>query len=416
MKILMINHFPLEGSGSGTYTKNLATSLVKKGHEVTIIVPENIVDYPELPGVKIRPVFFTAVGDTVGIKDYNAPEGALPFNIPCFTSHPRSTAVFGDLSEEEMELYKEAFTRAIREEVEAGRPDIIHGQHVWILPSLAVGMEVPIVLTAHGTDLMGCRKWPGLKHYAEEVMEAAQHVISISNDNCELLKEEFPGCDDKIVMMRNGFNSDVFYPDPLEATAEDKVAVLEKYGLKYNGEKIVFFAGKLANFKGVDILLRAASEYEEKEPKTITVLAGDGDEREKLFALKDELGLKTVNFIGNVTQQELRKLYSIADVSLVPSRREPFGLVAIEAMVCGAPVIATNQGGLPDFVNDSVGKLVEPEDAHDLAEGIMEVLSRKADSDEERINWRREISDYANNNYSQDAIIAELENLYSKLR
>lgn len=405
MKILMINHFPLEGSGSGTYTKNLAVSLRKKGHDVTIVMPENRADYPALEGVKLHPVFFTDDGIASGGEAAPAPEGALPFNFPCFTSHPRSVSTFDGLTDEEMEQYKNAFTKAIAEEVETNRPDVIHGQHVWILPSLAVDMGVPLVLTAHGTDLMGVDKWPHLAPYAEKAIAAASYVISISKDNCALLEKNFPSCKDKIVMMRNGFNESVFYP-----VEPDRKETLAEYGLGYNGEKIVMFAGKLANFKGIDILLEAAAIYEKKEPKTITVIAGDGDERDKLHGLAKYLELKTVHFIGNVNQEALRKLYSIGDVSLVPSRREPFGLVAIEAMACGTPVIATNQGGLPDFVNDSVGRLVEPEDADDLAEAVTEVLTRDVD----QAAWRKEIAAYAKNNYSQDAIISELEELYER--
>jgi glycosyltransferase involved in cell wall biosynthesis len=111
-----------------------------------------------------------------------------------------------------------------------------------------------------------------------------------------------------------------------------------------------------------------------------------------------------------VDQAALAKLYNIGDVSLVPSRREPFGLVAIEAMACGTPVIASNQGGLPDFVNDSVGRLVTPEDPDDLAEAVIQILKRT----EEEEGWREKIAAYAKGNYSQDAIISELERLYEK--
>ena len=406
MKILMINHFPLEGSGSGTYTKNLAVSLTKKGHEVCVIMPENTEDYPLLEGVRLHPVFFTDDGVASGGNAAAAPKGALPFNFPCFTSHPRSVTTFADLTEEEMEMYKAAFIKAIDEEIETHQPDVVHGQHVWILPALAADEDVPLVLTAHGTDLMGAAKWPGLKHYAEKAMDACGFVIAISKDNCELLESTFEGCKEKIVMMRNGFNENVFYPDP-----QNRKELLEGFGVEYGGEKIVMFAGKLANFKGIDILLRAAAKYENEEPETMTLIAGDGDERDKLHSLAKELDLKTVRFLGNVDQKTLAKLYNLGDVSLVPSRREPFGLVAIEAMACGTPVIASNQGGLPDFVNDEVGSLVTPEDPDDLANAVIRILKR---TDEEE-GWREKIAAYAKNNYSQDAIISELEELYNKV-
>jgi glycosyltransferase involved in cell wall biosynthesis len=305
----------------------------------------------------------------------------------------------------QLAAYKAAFTAAIKEEIEEYAPEVIHGQHVWILPSLAADMGIPLVLTAHGTDLMGADKWPDLKPYARTALDAAEYVISISKDNCELLEKTFPGCADKIVMMRNGFNENVFYP-----AVQDRSRMLAEYGIEYNGEKVVMFAGKLANFKGIDILLQAAAKYEKAEPETITLIAGDGDERDKLHALANELELKTVHFLGNVDQKTLAKLYNLGDVSLVPSRREPFGLVAIEAMACGTPVIASDQGGLPDFVNDSVGRLVTPEDPDDLALAVTDILKRT----EEEAGWREKIAAYARGNYSQDAIIGELEELYVK--
>ena len=90
MKVLMINHFPLAGSGSGTYTRNIAVHLMKKGHEVCIVMPENTKQFGGIPGVKIYPVYFS-YEETIG--------DALPFNFPCFTTHPRSTMTFFDLDE-----------------------------------------------------------------------------------------------------------------------------------------------------------------------------------------------------------------------------------------------------------------------------------------------------------------------------
>ena len=92
----------------------------------------------------------------------------------------------------------------------------------------------------------------------------------------------------------------------------------------------------------------------------------------------------------------------------MPSRREPFGLVAVEAMACGTPVVASNQGGLPDFVNDSVGALVKPEDPADLARGIVDTLGRALANP----SWREDIATYASSHYSQAVIIRELDELY----
>lgn len=443
MKILMINHFPLAGSGSGTYTKNLAVHLAQLGHEVCVILPENTDDFERVPGIRLRPVYFspndgapglgtegTATTPQPGSGGANkalgtSPADALPFNFPCFTTHPRSITSFGDLSGEQMVQYTRAFTAAIEEEIGANRPDVIHGQHVWILPALAAGRGIPLVLTAHGTDLMGYDKWPEMRHYAETAMDACSAVISISKDNCALLEEKFPQHADKIVMMRNGYDPGVFYPEDVTRDevlstyvaegADSNCAPVPDMGIEpgaWRDRKIVSFAGKLAHFKGVDVLLDAVAiiEQQERASGILVIIVGDGDERDALHAQAKELGLQTVRFLGNVDQQALRRLYNIADVSLVPSRREPFGLVAIEAMACGIPVIATNQGGLPDFVNDSVGALCEPEDAADLARTILATLEREERTDMPA--WRKEIAHYARTHYAQDMIIKELENLY----
>ena len=398
MKVLMINHFPLEGSGSGTYTKNLATQLVKLGHEVCVILPENTVDIPQYEGVRLHPVFFTNPEDPTATD-----AGSLPFNFPCFTTHPVSVMAFEDLKPEQMQMYLEAFKAAIDQEVRDFAPDVIHGQHVWALPSLASNCGVPLVLTAHGTDLMGYDKWPAMRYFAETAMQAASKVICISADNEKLLMDAFPQYAEKVVRMRNGYNPDIFYPQQL-----DRAEVLGRHGIEHAGQDVILFAGKMTRFKGIDMLLDAAATYEKELPNALTVLAGDGEERGNLTAQAAELGLERVHFIGNVAQDELARLYNIADIDLVPSRREPFGLVAVEAMACGTPVVATNQGGLPDFVNDSVGALVAPEDAADLARGIQQTLARALAAPD----WRSDVAAYAREHYSQAVIIRELEDLY----
>ena len=118
--------------------------------------------------------------------------------------------------------------------------------------------------------------------------------------------------------------------------------------------------------------------------------------------------MKNVAFLGNKPHETLRKIYNIADVSIVPSRREPFGLVALEAMACGTPVIGTNQGGIPDFLKEDVGILVEVENIEQLANAVSDILN------EEKTFDREYIAKYVKENHSQDVLTNELIDVYEQ--
>ncbi len=124
--------------------------------------------------------------------------------------------------------------------------------------------------------------------------------------------------------------------------------------------------------------------------------------------LKNELGLDSVYFIHNLAHEDLRKLYCAASMSILPSRNEPFGLVAIEALACGTPVIASNQGGPLDIITPDVGLLFESEDHEDLARQVMRVLDGKVQFDPDTL------IDYAVKKYSQDHSIETLIAVYKE--
>lgn len=395
MKTLLVNHFPLEGSGSGTYTRNLALHLAKRGHSVCVVFPENE-QPPELDGVQLRQVRFSR---------YVPQVGALPFNFPCFTTHPRSVTTFADLDGGELAQYLTAFDAAITQAVEEFRPDIIHAQHIWCLAWLAAKHGVPTVVTTHGTDLMGCEKWREFRGFAELAAKSCKRVIAVSGDNMRALHRALPHTAGKTVMLRNGYNEDVFFP--VEA---DKKALMDELGIEYNGEQIVLFVGKLTAFKGVDTLLRAAKLYEGLEKgRILTLIVGNGEERKRLEALSADLGLNGTHFLGHRNQDMLRRLYSSADVLAVPSRREPFGLVAVEAMACGLPVVASNEGGLPEFINSGVGALVPVDNEDMLCAAILDELLRSHDSP----GRRDAIAAYARDNFTQRLFVVRLEQIYS---
>ncbi len=422
MKILLVNHFPLEGSGSGTYTMNTALHLAKRGHDVCIVFPENKVP-AALEGVTLCPVYFTAVdGDAApavnegspeggaakasGTHDGSSPECALPFNFPCFTTHPRSLTTFDDLSDAQIDSYLQAFSTAINQAVSEFKPDIIHAQHVWLLANIAAKTNVPTVVTAHGTDMMGYRKWPRFHELANETVRLCRKIIAVSKDNFDDTIATIPAAADKMLLLLNGYNEDIFYREEI-----DRKALLAQHGVSYQGGRIVLFAGKLTNFKGVDVLLHAAESYEKELPDVLTLLAGSGEEREMLEQMRIDLGLARTHFLGHQLQDSLRRLYNAADLFVMPSRREPFGLVALEAMACGLPVVATNQGGLPEFVTEECGTLVDVDDAPALTRAIKHELDRSAQTP----NRKDIIAQSVFERYAQSKFVVRLEQLYEQI-
>ncbi len=365
MRVLLSNHFPLEGSGSGIYTQNVARELTRKGHVVLAITPA----HQEQTGFpfEVRTILFTPPhGEIAG-------EGRLPFNFPCFTTHPVSSTTYGDLTANQQQAYIDAFCQATSQAVTNWKPDLIHAQHLWVTGYAAHKTDVPYVATAHGTDLMGMRKYP---NWIDTALEGAQHasaVIVISNQVAQDTQTIYDLPKDRLRLIMNGFDESIFRVFPV-----DRHDLLRVFGIRTDPKFIVSFVGKLTGFKGVDVLLDAAASYEAELGDVVTLIIGDGELKAKLETQAQELGLKGVHFLGHQPQPEIARILNIADASIVPSRVEPFGLVAVEAMACGTPVVATNEGGLPDFIDEHVGTLVAVDDSVALAHAIIGELKSDA--------------------------------------
>ena len=390
MKILIINHSPLIGSGSGIYTMNIAKALKRAGQDVKIITAANSLEFPKMEGIDIRPIYFE--------NNYEA-DNVINFNVPCFDQYPTSDVVFYDLTKEQIKTYIEEFRKVLEQEIKEFKPDIIHTQHLWIWSSVVPEYGVPTVVTSHGSDMMGYDIDNSFYPYCIKAINECKKIITISKNNNEVVIDRFPEAKNKVVTLKNGYDSKMFYLKNF-----DKEEILKSYGINKSYEKIVLFAGRLTENKGIDVLLNAASRYE--NDNTLTIIAGGGGLLPDLERQVEELKLKDVVFLGDQTQENLNKLYNIADVLAVPSRVEGFGLVAIEALACGLPVVGTNNGGMVDFINENVGALVEVEDDIALEKEITKILTG------ERKFIKEELAKYAKDNYSQEVVIEKLIELY----
>jgi len=387
-----VNHFPLEGSGSGIYTKNLARELAEMGNDVKVIFPEH--EDLSFPEFETRVIKFNN-GKNSGYE--------LDYNFPCFTSHPRSVNTYYELTDDQMKEYIDTFVRITKEEVESFKPDIIHAQHLWITPYAAAQTGVPYIVTAHGTDLKGFVKDERYHSYALEGAAKAAKIITISKQVDAEANELYKLESGKTEIVMNGYDEGLFMPKDLSRSS-----ILQKFNIDKEPKYIVSFAGKMTHFKGIDVLLKAARVYErELDHSVMTLIAGNGELYDELTSLKNELGLKDTYFLGHVNQNQLVEIYNIADVSTVPSRTEPFGLVAIEAMACGTPVVGTNQGGLPDFVTEDVGTLVDVDDDLGLADAIVNEIQR-TDKD----NRATGAHEYALKHFSWKHSIKRVDEIY----
>jgi len=398
MRVLLINHFPLQGSGSGIYTLNIAQELIKEGHEVFVIDIDCQKDYTDYPFQR-RTIMCAKDNDLDLDLDLD-----FDFNFPCFTTHPRSLNTYYNITDDQVEKYVQTFIRVTKDVVAEFKPDIIHAQHLWITPYAALKSGVPYVVTVHGTDLMGFKKDKRYHKYASEGAKNAAKIITISrqvhNDTLELYK--LP--EEKLKLNPNGFDDDMFRPKSIT-----KKEISEKFGIDTIPEKLVSFVGKFTDFKGIDILIKAARKVTDEIPEVVFALAGDGQLMLQMKQLKAELKLNNVYFLGHQTQENVASLFSAADVSVVPSRIEPFGLVAIEALGCGTPVVATNAGGLPDFINNKVGQLVKMEDVEALSEAVIEELKNNT-----KLTKGKYAREYAVENYSWKKTLRNVIEIYKE--
>lgn len=202
---------------------------------------------------------------------------------------------------------------------------------------------------------------------AEKSAQNSQKIIVISEAQKEKFATLFPFAKEKVELLENGYDPKTFYMK----SSVDKDAIFSeltserskdgKVDANYDG--LVLFVGKFADFKGIDSLLTAAKLYEstmsEQNKKILTLIVGSGALEENLKAQAEHLQLSNTHFVGRKQHDTICSLQNLCDVSVIPSRDEPFGLVVIEGTACGHPVIGSNSGGIPGILNSEKKELPE---------------------------------------------------------
>ncbi|RLF06421.1 MAG: hypothetical protein DRK00_01640 [Thermoprotei archaeon] len=297
---------------------------------------------------------------------------------------------------------------------EGVRPHIIHS-HDWLTAPASVALKhllkAPLIVTIHATEYgrsRGSIVTPLQRqiHYWEwRVCYEAWRVLVCSEWMKREVAAAFSLPEDKLLVLPNGINvEELDKHRPLEGERS-------RYALPW--EKIVFFAGRHVYEKGVDVLLEAARIILSRRRDVKFVIAGDGPMRLHLMWLASRYGLgDKVFFTGRLRDDELYRAYKLADIVVIPSRYEPFGIVALEAMASGKPVVASNVGGLSEVVvNGETGLLVPPEDPEALARAIEELLENPRLAEEMGVRGRRRVEEL----YRWDKIVRFLEKIYRRV-
>jgi glycosyltransferase involved in cell wall biosynthesis len=267
-----------------------------------------------------------------------------------------------------------------------GKIDVFHA-HDWLVATAGIGLKhvfrKPLFATMHSTEI-GRRNgihfdYERMIHETEAWLTyEAWKVICCSDYMVSHVRWAFGLPEDKLAMVPNGVNAEV-YSDH----GEDLREFRSKFALPE--EKIVLFVGRLVYEKGIHVLVNAAPKVLEKANAKL-IIVGNGYMKEQLSGLAKSMGLAhKVLFTGFVDDKTLRKLQRCADVSVVPSLFEPFGIVALEAMAAKSPVVVSDTGGLSEIVEHDVsGVKVYVNNPDSLAWGINKVLT-----DDGFANWLR---------------------------
>jgi len=280
---------------------------------------------------------------------------------------------------------------------EGWRPDVIHA-HVYSagVPAVLLGRRygIPVVISEHFSGfrwgfVRGLKRWK-----AKFAFERASLVCPVS----EALKEhiEAYGIRARFQVVPNVVDTSLFCPSAEVAQSGN------------GGKKRILLVALLDPKKGVPYLLEALARIKEKRDDLIFDIVGDGPNRAEYEKLaNEERGLADiVRFHGMKSKQEVAEFMKRCDFFVLPSLFETFGVVLIEALACGKPVIATDSGGPNEIITEEVGMLVPPGDSEALAQAIDFMLDHHQEYDPKRI------IEYVGARYGYGAVGREWDRVY----
>jgi glycosyltransferase involved in cell wall biosynthesis len=259
---------------------------------------------------------------------------------------------------------------------------------------LKEAFEIPYLLTVHANRNWFQQQLDSDNDRLKRAWSDADRLIRVNRRD----RSKLEAYNDDVVHIPNGYDTDIFV-SVRTSEARERLDVDDD-------TPVVFTLGTLKPRKGFQHLMRAMTYVRDAEPDTRLVIGGEGGMRGELESLADELEITDqTDLLGYVDSETLNDWMNAADLFVLPSYSESFGVVQLEAMACGTPVVATKNGGSEEVVtSDDYGLLVEgPESHEELADAVVTALHRNWDADA--------IEAYANE-FTWENVCEEIADLY----
>lgn len=393
LKVLMFGWElpPFNSGGLGVACYGLSKALSKNA-DILFVLPRKV----DVSADFVKLLFANNIRVTTidsPLKPYLTPSG--------YKLLAEDVTIYGsNLFEEVMRYAQEARKIAMQEEF-----DIIHA-HDWLsFPAGVAAKEVsgkPLVVQLHSTEYDRCGGMnlnKGVYDIEKKGMELADRVIGVSNLTKKIIQEYYGIPASKVFTVHNRINADEYSQE-----VEDRI-----FKIKKDGKKIVLFAGRITLQKGPDYFLLAAKKVLEYEKNVLFVMAGSGDMEYKIMRDAADMGISDkFIFTGFLRGKELSHIFKMADIFVMPSVSEPFGIAALESIVHGTPVILSKQSGVSEVVQNALK--VDFWDTDEMANKILSILKHDSLHNTLRENGENEVKVF-----SWDTAAQECMNVYNTI-
>ncbi len=369
MRICLLSYRSYRYSGGqGIYLRYLSRALYELGHEVDVISgppypdldpPVRLIKLPSLDlysmssvsRLFINPLKLDSIPDVVEwlgvISGYFAEP--LSFGMRAYDFIRRNTQ-YDVVHDNQTMAY------GILKIQQLGLPVVETIHH-----SVFLDRELAVKSAKSIKDRVGLRWWYSFLNMQKAVARRLPYIITVSHDSAEHIARTFNIPKERLRVVYNGIDTSIFYPAPENKRLENRLLTVT--------------SGNIA-VKGLNYLLEAVAALRQQYPVELVVI-GKGADNPAIQKLTSRLGIENyVKFLGEISTDELAGQYRSATIVVVPSTYEGFGLPAAEAMACGAPVVATTAGALPEVVGDA-GLLVPPGDVRALVDAISALLDNR---------------------------------------